>query len=510
MIRICNGYRNQLPDDLSALSEDPRYQDTLVFCQDGVVRASRFILALALPILRRPLKDREEEEVVIFMKNFVGNEIREAMAKVFKASGVTYKKTEVKAGQNEGTAAKLGSKKEEEDFKTKDEEFLQIKHEVDSDNEPGKLDQDYGWDGWEIPENELKSIKQQQSNWYADTNHQDDYHDNEEDFEEEEEEEDDWKAEKAKPKVSKSPKKTNPNRIRYDVKDNAEINWHCHICDKPFATKAEYKEHETATHVKDGMIFCPYENCNKQYRVTETRYGQSRLIVRHIERHKEKERTKEYVCSECGKTFKNKRSLLPHMQIHRGIKDVPCDVCGQMFYSKTFLWSHKVQSKCGAEEVVCPTCGKKCKNKYYLKRHLMHHTGERPYKCDWEGCGKGFLDSQTLQSHRKIHLDIKEFQCSLCPKAFRQSYALVIHMKRHNGVRLGTRPFPKTPLFILLFADQGASLSRVRKGFCGARGGEELQTQHEIVSREIKMIHHGDQRKTIYSSLRCLNVLQII
>ena len=372
------------------------------------------------------------------------------------------------------------------------------------------MDQDYGWDGWEIPENELKSIKQQQSNWYADTNHQDDYQDNEEDYEEEEEEEDDWKADKAKPKVSKSPKKTNPNRIRYDVKDNAEINWHCHICDKPFATKAEYKEHETATHVKDGMIFCPYENCNKQYRVTETRYGQSRLIVRHIERHKEKERTKEYVCSECGKTFKNKRSLLPHMQIHRGIKDVPCDVCGQMFYSKTFLWSHKVQSKCGAEEVVCPTCGKKCKNKYYLKRHLMHHTGERPYKCDWEGCGKGFLDSQTLQSHRKIHLDIKEFQCSLCPKAFRQSYALVIHMKRHNGVRIGIRPFPKTTLVILLFADQGASLSRVRQGLCGARGGEELQTQHEIVSKEIKMIHHGDQRKTIYSSLRCLNVLQII
>ena len=51
------------------------------------------------------------------------------------------------------------------------------------------------------------------------------------------------------------------------------------------------------------------------------------------------------------------------MQIHRGIKDVPCDICGQMFYSKTFLWSHKMQSKCGAEEVVCPTCGKKCKNK---------------------------------------------------------------------------------------------------------------------------------------------------
>ena len=124
MIRICNGYRNQLPDDLSALSEDPRYQDTLVFCQDGVVRASRFILALALPILRRLLKDREEEEVVIFMKNFVGNEIREAMAKVFKASGVTYKKTEVKAGQNEGTNVKMGSKRRRRISKQKTRSFF--------------------------------------------------------------------------------------------------------------------------------------------------------------------------------------------------------------------------------------------------------------------------------------------------------------------------------------------------------------------------------------------------
>ena len=429
MIRICNGYRNQLPQGLASLAEDPQYQDTVVFCQDGIVRASRFILALSLPFLRRPLKDRDEEEVVIVMPKFRTSEIRNAMVKVFQASGAVFKKTEVKTSQGDGWSAMLGSKKEEDDFKTKDEEFLKIKHEVDSENEHEKYEEDQGWDdGWEIPDYELKNINNYQSTSQERGDHEDDDQDCYE-------EDDEWKMNTSKPKTAKSPKKNNPNRIRYDIKDNAEINWNCHICDKPFPTKTEYKEHEADVHVKEGMIVCPYENCDKKYRVTETRYGQSRLIVRHIERHKEKERTKEYVCSECGKTFKNKRSLLPHMQIHRGIKDVPCDICGQMFYSKTFLWSHKMQSKCGAEEVVCPTCGKKCKNKYYLKRHLMQHTGERPYKCEFEGCGKGFFDSQTLQNHRKIHLDIKEYQCSLCPKAFRQSYALVIHMKRHNGVR---------------------------------------------------------------------------
>ena len=66
MIRLRNGCRDQLPECLASLSEHPCYQDTVVICQDGVLRASRFILTLCLPFLRRPLRDRvDEDEVVI-------------------------------------------------------------------------------------------------------------------------------------------------------------------------------------------------------------------------------------------------------------------------------------------------------------------------------------------------------------------------------------------------------------------------------------------------------------
>ena len=431
MIRLRNGCRDQLPECLASLSEHPCYQDTVLICQDGIVRASRFILTLCLPFLRRPLRDRvDEDEVVIVMPSFTSKLVKDAMLKVFHASGIIDEKSETKSHFEhfEGNLTKLGSTKEESELKTKKEDFLQIKHEMDSDD-----DQNIGdlGDQWEVkdvgPVTKLKETSGITSRFCE--QEEDNYDDNyDEDYDE-----DMWDMGEEKPKPKKIGQKSQKKRIP----ESADINWNCHICDKPFANRTEYKKHEDETHVKDGMIVCPYENCDKRYRVTEIRSGQSRLIVRHVERHKEKQKEteSEHVCSECGKMFKNRKSLIPHMLLHTGIKNHQCDVCHQMFCSRGNLLSHKAQSKCGAEEVVCPTCGHKCNNKYYLKRHLMKHTGERPYKCEFEGCGKGFFDSQTLQNHRKIHLDIKEFQCSLCPKAFRQKSALVIHMKRHNGVR---------------------------------------------------------------------------
>ena len=333
------------------------------------------------------------------------------MFKVFRASETIYEGRDNKSNfiGLENNLPSLYSQKEESDIKRKDEDFLQIKHEVDSENDQNMEEQE-----WEPHEKEALILLNIVS--------RDEKDDNDEDCEE-----DMWEMEEKKPKAYKTIKKRSL--------ESSDINWNCQICDKHFANRTEYKKHEDETHVQDGMIVCPYENCDKRYRVTETRYGQSRLIVRHIERHRSKRSEGEYVCSECGKTFKNRRSLVPHMLLHTGIKNHQCEVCNQMFCSRSNLLSHKAQSKCGAEEVVCPTCGKKCSNKYYLKRHIVRHTAERQFKCEFEGCGKSFFDQHVLRSHEKIHLGIKDFHCSLCPKQFTQSQQLSVHMKRHNGVK---------------------------------------------------------------------------
>jgi hypothetical protein len=33
------------------------------------------------------------------------------------------------------------------------------------------------------------------------------------------------------------------------------------------------------------------------------------------------------------------------------------------------------------------------------------HTGERPYKCTWDGCNMAYTQAQNLQYHLKQHAD---------------------------------------------------------------------------------------------------------
>ena len=420
MIRIRNGCRDQLPQYLASLSDDPHYQDTVLVCQDGIIRASRFVLALAIPTLRRPMRGREEEEMVILMPNFTSHEVHHAMGLVFVASGLTYQKQDVK-NQLREPIGKNEFKIEKQVFNVKDEDFLHIKNEVDSDqDEDVECMAEDGRDA--IAYNETSHNLEKVERRSKTLKYEPGSEDEGESYDNNWEYSSDWAESSYKQK--KGRKKIFPEIENFD----------CCICDQTFTSRAEYKKHESENHVKDGMIVCPFPNCDKKYKATETRYGQSKLIVRHMLRHKGKQDEESFVCPECGKTFKNRGSLRPHMALHEGVKNIHCDECDQSFYTTSALLSHKMRQHDDQAEVICPECGKTCSNKYTLKRHMIRHTGERQFKCEWEGCGKSFYDAQVLKVHEKLHLDLKEFQCSLCPKQFRQSQHLVVHMKRHQGV----------------------------------------------------------------------------
>lgn len=69
--------------------------------------------------------------------------------------------------------------------------------------------------------------------------------------------------------------------------------------------------------------------------------------------------------------------------------------------------------------------------KKLMSYFFLFLKGEKPYHCDWEGCGWKFARSDELTRHYRKHTGHRPFQCQRCDRAFSRSDHLALHMKRH-------------------------------------------------------------------------------
>ena len=51
----------------------------------------------------------------------------------------------------------------------------------------------------------------------------------------------------------------------------------------------------------------------------------------------------------------------------------------------------------------CPYCEKSWNNQYKLQRHLLTHTGDRPYECDI--CQRKFTQKSHMEGHKVLHFE---------------------------------------------------------------------------------------------------------
>lgn len=57
----------------------------------------------------------------------------------------------------------------------------------------------------------------------------------------------------------------------------------------------------------------------------------------------------------------------------------------------------------GHKKHVCPVCKKRFTRPSSLTTHIYSHTGEKPFICEVEGCGRHFSVISNLRRHKKIH-----------------------------------------------------------------------------------------------------------
>jgi hypothetical protein len=115
--------------------------------------------------------------------------------------------------------------------------------------------------------------------------------------------------------------------------------------------------------------------------------------------------------------------------------------CGQEFDIMDDLIVHVRDIHIGSGKPMysCEWEGCPRNQKPFTKRHKMHnhvrtHTGERPYVCTVEGCGKRFSRPDSLNTHIKTHSNERPYVCPQpgCKKAYFHSRSLKKHERAHE------------------------------------------------------------------------------
>nr|XP_049580464.1 zinc finger protein 276 isoform X4 [Syngnathus scovelli] len=159
---------------------------------------------------------------------------------------------------------------------------------------------------------------------------------------------------------------------------------------------------------------CLYQGCTAVYRAPDG--------LKHIKEHHEEVRERPCPHPGCNKVFTIDRYLQRHVKlIHTGYQFEP---------ARSTPATEASQNE-GAEDernYICDQCGQTFKQRKHLSVHQMRHSGVKPLQC--EVCGFQCRQRASLKYHmtkHKAEADL-EFACLICSKRFEKAHNLNVHM----------------------------------------------------------------------------------
>lgn len=139
-----------------------------------------------------------------------------------------------------------------------------------------------------------------------------------------------------------------------------------------------------------------------------------------------------YTCGQCDKAYSSPWKRARHIKVVHVDQLLACDKCGVTFKCKMNLTRHlrtsHAATPAAALAAVCTVCERKFSCRDSLKRHMMVHTGERPYVCSV--CSKSFTNTFNLKTHSRRHTQEKPYKCEICGCAFGYPGVLKNHLEK--------------------------------------------------------------------------------
>ncbi|WWC86046.1 uncharacterized protein L201_000917 [Kwoniella dendrophila CBS 6074] len=172
--------------------------------------------------------------------------------------------------------------------------------------------------------------------------------------------------------------------------------------DHVFPDSASLMDHLSEVHIPKGKdsYTCHWDNCGDgQGRTFKSR----QKVLRHLQSHTGH---KPFVCGVCDQAFSEAAPLSAHMRRHAQQKPFKCEYpgCGKTFAVSSSLTIH-MRTHNGEKPYICPHCGRGFVEASNLTKHVSHttDTGERPFSCAHPGCGKKFSRPDQLKRHMLVH-----------------------------------------------------------------------------------------------------------